>query len=85
MHGGEISVTSVPGEKTCFTVSIPLISKNGFKNQRSLHKRAFQPEIKYAELKATKSDSVENSEVEQKKYTLLIVDDNPEIRTFLLD
>lgn len=86
MHGGEIAVTSVPNEKTCFTVTIPHKSKIADQEKTLHNPEIYLPGMKHTEFLKTNNNGLKKAETDEEndiRYKLLIVDDNQEIRSFL--
>ena len=87
MHGGEINVSSIPHQKTCFSVILPLkkVDETGEKNinvRKKLRSDVSNlPQQNFIE--NTSSVNLQKAVQKEKNYKLMIVDDNPEIRTFL--
>ncbi|MBP2831648.1 response regulator [Aquimarina sp. U1-2] len=86
--GGNIEVTSVPNIKTSFIVNLPYIrikdtSKNKIvaKNNANVFTKIPTPKRAFAK----PSNLSENSDKGGKQFTLLIVEDNQELRAFIKD
>lgn len=84
MHGGEISVESIPGGETLFRVSIPLgdshFSEEDFKKENPDDSTLtdIEPVVDY------KNDgSVSQFSTVDREHTVLIVDDNDSLRNYL--
>lgn len=84
LHHGEISVTSTPNEETTFTVRIPIQTANfnddeyisDFKNSDD---RSAYRDLEEEEQKLISSQIIRDED----KETILVVDDNMEIRSYL--
>ena len=79
MHGGSISVESEPGVFTTFSVSLPKVHENLFDNTlREQHEQMTQ---------LVGMDTGIPGEITEKRYeyTILVVEDDPEIRSYLFD
>jgi signal transduction histidine kinase/ligand-binding sensor domain-containing protein/DNA-binding response OmpR family regulator len=78
LHGGSISVESVEGEGSVFTIILPL--KDG---QESLYSR--EPEQKVLRKEEVVAPEVLQESVKKEKPVLLLVEDNDEFRAYLTD
>jgi signal transduction histidine kinase/ligand-binding sensor domain-containing protein/CheY-like chemotaxis protein/AraC-like DNA-binding protein len=92
LHGGEIGVTSTPGQGTTFTVRLPL---NVAGKDETAAAPSAAPSAELSELYALESSSpdhlsqdgrgamVEEEESVQDRTTILLVDDNPDVRAYV--
>lgn len=78
MHGGTISVKSEPNRGSCFTVSLPLLAADGFK-QPSTNEHLVREGL------VQKPHKVEKVGLNTQLPVLLLVEDNPDIRAYLAD
>jgi len=98
LHGGEVSVDSVYGEGTTFTIDLPLGSKHLPANQvvetvLSAEKGRAAIELSDIEMASATADhsvslppEVEGSQAEQSSFEgsqVLVVDDNPDLRAYV--
>ncbi|MFC2126862.1 two-component regulator propeller domain-containing protein [Bacteroidota bacterium] len=90
LHKGEISVTSSIEKGTCFKVTIPLGSAHLSENEKITENQEFSEEIDstqpfYLEkdINASESKEKETQEKENLVPTILIVEDNEDVRHFV--
>lgn len=74
LHKGQLKVESKPGVFTCFTVTLP---------KKGLSISAPAPEPREGLLEKPELSPVTEDTPDGKKYSVLIVEDNPELRSFL--
>lgn len=82
LHHGSISVKSTENIGTTFTVSLPFARSNKMENGHQL-KNGFKP-IKAHDIPLGWDSFVENQEL-LSENTLLLVEDNPDMRSFIRD
>jgi signal transduction histidine kinase/AraC-like DNA-binding protein len=79
MHGGKITVESVPKMSTTFTVQLPIAQENSadivFKDQNNIYE--------VADIITSNSSSVDEILNKKYNYTILIVEDDPDIMEYL--
>jgi signal transduction histidine kinase/DNA-binding response OmpR family regulator len=74
LHKGQLNVESEPGVLTCFTVILP---------KKSLSMSTTVPEPLEGLLERPELSPMTEDAPGEKKYTVLVVEDNPELRSFL--
>lgn len=89
LHHGNITVESTPHVKTTFTISIPSEQKSYSKEEISgedaiVHSQMNQYSITNLGIEELKSSNTEESGTNRKKK-ILLVEDNPEIRSYIVD
>jgi signal transduction histidine kinase/AraC-like DNA-binding protein len=79
MHGGKITVESVPKMSTTFTVQLPIAQENSadivFKDQNNIYE--------VTDIITSNSSSVDEILNKKYNYTILIVEDDPDIMEYL--
>jgi len=88
MHGGRIDFSSIPDQKTCFSVTLPLnkldtLADEKNKNIPNILSSAAGKFPEHDVNANNTSLSIQKEVKRGKNYQLMIVDDNPEIRTFI--
>jgi ligand-binding sensor domain-containing protein/signal transduction histidine kinase/DNA-binding response OmpR family regulator len=74
LHNGQLTVESKPGVRTCFTVILP---KQGPGATIQVQPQLFSP------LEPAQLSFVSNNATDRKRDSILLVEDNPELRSFL--
>ncbi|MFH1001465.1 MAG: two-component regulator propeller domain-containing protein, partial [Bacteroidota bacterium] len=86
LHKGDILVTSTPGEGSCFTVQLPLgnlhFSNEEIQNSDPVFEGK-QSHVNEYEFSTFDFHNIRQSEPHKKKYTILIVEDNPDVKFYV--
>ncbi|HUR31224.1 MAG TPA: hybrid sensor histidine kinase/response regulator transcription factor [Saprospiraceae bacterium] len=82
LHKGKITVRSLEGKGTTFTVSLPFVRDNKISNGQPV-RNGFKP-IKAQDIPVGWDSFIENQEL-LSENTLLLVEDNPDMRSFIRD
>jgi signal transduction histidine kinase/ligand-binding sensor domain-containing protein/DNA-binding response OmpR family regulator len=90
LHSGQISVTSSIEKGTCFKVTFPLGEAHLSKSQKITENQDFTEEVDSSQpfylekdINTTKEDDLEKQTKEDHTPTLLIVEDNEDVRNFV--
>lgn len=78
MHNGEVHVSSIVGEGTTFTIHLPVV-------QTATGVTETAHEVKLAPIGEAPATKMEMPEASEHKDTILIVEDNAELRQYLLE
>lgn len=76
LHQGNISVTSIPAQGTCFTFSL---------DAGNIYEEALHGEVETADVKETATEKVDGKREAHDRFSILIVEDNRELREYLAE